>query len=125
MLLSQMMTEQAQLEAETKRSQGAGGEKPPIPLLHLVKQLLRWVWPGCRCQGTLKRSIAVMGTAAGRAGDRRVSVVPSRLYLYFLSEERAPVTEIVRAPGNYKSDDNVNVSVPFHGCSLSEPLRLP
>ena len=41
-LLSQMMTEQAQLEAETKRSQGAGGEKPPIPLLHLVKQLLRW-----------------------------------------------------------------------------------
>ncbi|XP_043204412.1 E3 ubiquitin-protein ligase HERC2-like [Amphibalanus amphitrite] len=40
-LLSQMMTEQAQLEAETKRSQGAGGEKPPIPLLHLVKQLLR------------------------------------------------------------------------------------
>ena len=40
-LLSQMMTEQAQLEAETKRSQDAGVEKPPIPLLHLVKQLLR------------------------------------------------------------------------------------
>ncbi|XP_037077204.1 E3 ubiquitin-protein ligase HERC2-like [Pollicipes pollicipes] len=40
-LLSQMMTEQAQLEAETKRSQSASGQKPPIPLLHLVKQLLR------------------------------------------------------------------------------------